>query len=97
MKSLSKISIVLTIISIFIFFSCQKQNDQPSDNNNLKQTNSYSSEVAYKWIDLQLRFFRTNATPIGGLPPQRYYAYSAIALYESVVPGMPAHQSLSGQ
>ena len=46
---------------------------------------------------MQLRLFRTNATPIGGLPPQRYYAYSAIALYESVVPGMPAYQTLSGQ
>lgn len=63
----------------------------------LKQTNTYSSEVALKWVDMQLRLFRTNAKPIGGLPPQRYFAYSAIALYESVVPGMPSYQSLAGQ
>ena len=46
---------------------------------------------------MQLRLYRTNATPIGGLPPARYFAYSAIALYESVVPGMPSYQTLSGQ
>ncbi len=63
----------------------------------LKQTNTYSSEVAFKWIDMQLRLFRTNTPFIGGLPPHRYFAYSAIALYESVVPGMPSYQTLSGQ
>jgi hypothetical protein len=46
---------------------------------------------------MQLRLFRTNPTPIGGLPPDRYFGYSAIALYESVVPGMPAYRTLSGQ
>ena len=109
-KSLSKKWILLATISIFIFSSCQRQIDKavqqeeistaPNNNNghgHLQQTNKYSSDVALKWIDMQLRLFRTNATPIGGLPPQRYYAYSAIALYESVVPGMPAYQTLSGQ
>jgi hypothetical protein len=46
---------------------------------------------------MQLRLMRTNPTPLGGVPPQRYFGYSAIALYESVVPGMPAYRSLSGQ
>jgi hypothetical protein len=31
------------------------------------------------------------------VPPQRYFGYSSIALYESVVPGMPEYKSLSGQ
>ena len=99
----------LFLFSMFIFWSCQKQIDQPSnteefqsksntkEQGHLKQTKTYSSEVAFKWIDMQLRLFRTNSTPIGGLPPQRYYTYSAIALYESVVPGMPAYQTLSAQ
>jgi len=95
--------------SLFIA-SCQKGMDKPaqreeisttpninSEHGHLKQTKKYSSEVVIKWMDMQMRLFRTNATPIGGLPPQRYYAYSAIALYESVVPGMPAYQTLSGQ
>jgi hypothetical protein len=111
MKSLTKSSAykwtLIISSSIFIFSACQKQIDQPakqeeitansSIQGHLKQTNTYSSEVVLKWMDMQLRLFRTNATPIGGLPPQRYYAYSAIALYESVVPGMPTYQTLSGQ
>jgi hypothetical protein len=92
-------------ILLFILLSlsaCQK--DFPigggkgdGDKGHLGQTNTYSSDVAFKWIDMQLRLYRTNATPIGGLPPARYFAYSAIALYESVVPGMPSYQTLSGQ
>jgi hypothetical protein len=46
---------------------------------------------------MQLRLIRTNPTFLGGLPPQRYYCYTGIALYESVVPGMPGYRSLSGQ
>jgi len=106
----SKKWMLFTTISIFIFSACQRQIDKPTqqeeistvpNNNNghghLQQTKNYSAEVALKWMDMQLRLFRTNATPLGGLPPQRFYAYSAIALYESVVPGMPAYQTLSGQ
>jgi hypothetical protein len=68
-----------------------------SNRGHLQQTKTYSSEVAFKWIDMQLRLIRTNPTPLGGVPPQRYFGYSAIALYESVVPGMPSYRSLSGQ
>ncbi|HKC34713.1 MAG TPA: hypothetical protein VKB95_01585, partial [Chitinophagaceae bacterium] len=109
-NALSKKLILFTTISIFIFSACQRQIDKPAqqeeisttpNNSNghghLQQAKNYSSEVALKWMDMQLRLFRTNATPIGGLPPQRYYTYSAIALYESVVPGMPAYQTLTGQ
>lgn len=99
--------LVLTIAAL-LFPSCRKENKltsakEPnglpvkSGQGHLQQTKTYSSEVAFKWMDMQLRLIRTNATPLGGLPPQRFYAYSSIALYESVVPGMPAYQSLSGQ
>ena len=103
--TLSKKWILFTIISSFIFSACQKQIDQKEVavtangvfKGHLKQTKDYSSDVAFKWMDMQLRLSATNATPIGGVPPQRYYAYSAIALYESVVPGMPAYLTLSAQ
>ena len=61
------------------------------------QTNRYSSEVALRWIDMQLELIRTSSPFIGGLPPSRPFAYTGIALYESVVNGMPAYQTLSGQ
>jgi hypothetical protein len=89
--------ILLAGICLLFLSGCKKEKGPKDDPGHLNQTNIYSSEVAFKWIDMQLRLFRTNATPIGGLPPARYFAYSAIALYESVVPGMPSYQTLSGQ
>ena len=67
-----------------------------SEHGHLKQTKEYSSEVVVKWIDMQLRVIRGT----GGMPPatnSRLFAYAGVALYESVVPGMPSYQSLSGQ
>jgi hypothetical protein len=95
--------VVIIFIATALLNSCQKLEEIASsgnlynNNGHLQQTKDYSSQVAFKWMDMQLRLIRTNPTPLGGLPPQRYFGYSAIALYESVVPGMPAYQSLSGQ
>jgi hypothetical protein len=97
------VRVAIFFMAITILDSCQKIDEITSIENgnlghgHLKQTKSYSSDVVFKWMDMQLRLYRTNPTPIGGLPPDRYFAYSAIALYESVVPGMPAYRSLSGQ
>ena len=113
MKSLTKtLSIkwmLLAVVTVFIFFGCQKQIDQPArqeeiasvaNSNNqhghLQQTNTFSSEVVIKWMDMQLQLMRT-ATGIPNNAFTRPYAYSGIALYEAVVPGMPAYQSLAGQ
>ena len=99
------------LISVLVLFSCQKQITRETssqeeaqaaaaskDHGHLKQAKEYSSEVAQKWLDLQVRNLRLPAGPnIFGLNGHRYFAYSAIALYESVVPGMPAYQSLDGQ
>ena len=103
-------AIILFALVPILILSCQKENKElpnteeiataansNKEHGHLQQTKTFSSEVVLKWMDMQLRLFRTNAPPLGGLPPQRYFAYSAIALYESVVPGMPAYQTLSGQ
>src|SRR4030095_13805548 len=110
-KSSSKKRVLFAVISIFIFSACQKQIDQPAQqqeipsaaNNNseyghLLQTKTFSATVAQKWQDLQNRFLRTptTANPYGR-HGHRWFAYCGIALYESVVPGMPAYQSLDDQ
>ncbi len=107
MRKKNQFAVLLFAAFSLFGLSCQKEikespnlEEIPSGQNghgHLKQTKNYSSEVAFKWMDMHLRLYRTNATPVGGLPPQRYFGYSAIALYESVVPGMPAYNSLSGQ
>lgn len=57
---------------------------------------TYSAEVATEWFALAQQL--TQQTP-GMNPPvaSRALAYLGLALYESVVAGMPGHRSLAGQ
>ena len=106
MKKLS-----LAMVLLLFLVSCQKETKEiPSqeeiaasaNNNNehghLKQTKEFSSDVVIRWLDLDLDMLRlplpAGTSVQGG---ERILAYSGIALYESVVNGMPAYQSLSGQ
>jgi hypothetical protein len=56
----------------------------------------FDSEVPTAWFDLSLILVQRTA---GYTPPvaSRAFAYAGIALYESVVSGMPGFRSLSGQ
>ncbi|QHV96461.1 vanadium-dependent haloperoxidase [Spirosoma endbachense] len=56
---------------------------------------SYSSEVVSNWLTTQLKVTRTTPAP----PPftVRRFAYIGVALYESIVPGLSAYQSLAPQ
>src|SRR5580765_4619365 len=93
--------LLLTSTSLFFFTSCQKelkQNDRSIElqstnaiaHGHLTQTNAYTSEVAVKWMDMQIRLMRT-ASGIPNVAFTRPYVYSGIALYEAVVPGMPSY------
>ena len=57
---------------------------------------AYSASVVHDWFNLSLQMVQQ--TP-GFSPPvaARALGYLGLALYESVVPGMPAHASLAGQ
>src|SRR6187401_1393107 len=110
MKSLTKALSLLSMLSLLVFISCQKetQTRQPqseeiataanSGHGHLQQTKTFSSDVVVSWINLQLQM---NKAPLpagtAGQGNDRCVAYCGIALYESVVPGMPAYQTLSGQ
>ena len=71
---------------------------QNKDHGHLQQTNTFSSDVVESWIAMQLDMLRV-PLPAGASAPtsERCQAYCGIALYEAVVPGMPAYQSLYGQ
>ena len=58
-------------------------------------TGAYAASTATAWFDLQLDLVRGTA---GFSPPvaSRSFGYTGLALYESVVSGMPAHRSLAG-
>jgi hypothetical protein len=102
----------LLFASLSLFnFSCQKESTQFSEqetgitsqkNDNehghLKQTKTYSSDVVKQWVKMHLDMLRLPLAPgTGGASGDRLMAYCGIAVYESVVNGMPAYQSLSGQ
>jgi hypothetical protein len=61
-----------------------------------KSADDYSAEVALKWISLERNMVWT--TP-GFTPPvaARAYAYTSLALYEAILPGLPQNKSLVQQ
>lgn len=113
MRSVTKTLSWLLVLSLIVLISCQKQVDKPYSkpqseeagvaNNNkehghLKQTKTFSSDLVVRWINVQLEMFRLPlAAGTGTQGTDRAQGYSGIALYEAVVPGMPAYQSLAGQ
>ena len=104
-----KTSLLLLSVSTIVITICACQKEIKTANESsglqtatrnahghLKQTKTYTSDVAISWMNMQLRLMRT-ATGIPNVAFVRPYAYSSIALYETVVPGMPAYRSLEGQ
>ncbi|HET9278005.1 MAG TPA: vanadium-dependent haloperoxidase [Flavitalea sp.] len=112
MRSITKTLSWLSVLSLIVFISCQKEVDKPysqqqaeeagAANNNkqhghLQQTKTFSSDALLRWMDFQLGLYKANVGLVGGPAGMRLTAYTSIAAYESVVPGMPSYQSLSGQ
>jgi hypothetical protein len=109
MKPIVVSSRLAVLIAVIFFYSCQKEIDEPgrrsnvrsekngSDHGHISQTKTFSSEVAQKWQNLQMRFLRISGANIFGMNGNRYFAYLGIGLYEAIVPGMPSYQSLHGQ
>src|SRR5258705_10198828 len=103
----------LTSLFLLVVVSCKKEakdlvgkknnaQAESTQNNNgrghLQQTKTFSSEVVVKWLNMQLDMLRVPlAAGTGSQSADRAHAYAGLALYEAVVPGMPAYQSLSGQ
>ena len=61
------------------------------------QALKFNADVPLKWYALAIKLART--TPNQGLSPvcARTFAYMGLALYESVVPGMPRYKSIQPQ
>jgi hypothetical protein len=95
--------IFLLVVS---FASCRKDIKQTEDpavrsskidnNSHSKHTRDYSSEVATKWMGMQLRIMQTTPLPLA-LANSYFMGYAGVTLYESVVPGTQHYQSLVGQ
>jgi PAP2 superfamily len=101
--------LLIGIVSVFNF-SCKKELEPEKNSNtentknivglngHLKQTKTFSSDVAIHWLNMQLDMLKVPLPAgTGSQGTDRCQAYCGIALYESVVPGMPAYQTLTGQ
>ena len=82
--------------SLFLLGACTNDDNQTMAPIAQKTTGTYDAEVVTEWYDLIKTL--TIETP-GYTPPvaARAFGYTSIALYESVVPGMPDKVSFSGK
>ena len=105
MKSLIMLSkkwTSLTLISIFVFTSCQKEKALPDVTTetpaktiaaSAKKTDKESSNVATDWYRLQFRILLERNSAFNGI----YFSYIGIGLYEAVRPGIKGAVSFSGK
>jgi len=96
------INILLLALMTFGFDACKKDNlndgFEKGPNGNpkaLPHTKQYPSDVAIAWFGLLTDITKTK--PYVPPPTLRIFAYSGLALYESVLPGMPSYQSMYKQ
>ena len=83
---------VLVMALLLVSIACDDDDDK-----NEKGTQTYSSDVVREWLDVQVGMLYAPTGNPFAFNPSRYMAYCGVALYESVVPGMPQYQSLQGQ
>jgi PAP2 superfamily len=88
LKSLGILFLALTLTVV----SCRKDEELFTS----KPSELYNAKVANDWFDM----LRTLTSKTAGFTPpvaSRAFGYAGIALYETVVPGMPRYESLAGQ
>ncbi len=79
---------LLSVITLVALHSCTKKDPE----NAYPHTKKYGPEVATSWYKKLTEITRTKPYPP---PPSiRILSYTGLALYESVVPGMPSYQSI---
>jgi hypothetical protein len=79
-----------------IHFLIEKLQAIKPDDGMIAPADQHSAEVPLAWFALQLKLVKESP---GFSPPvaSRAFGYAGVALYEAVVPGMPAYRSLAGQ
>lgn len=88
----TKFPIILALLASVFITSCRKEEELFKS----KPTEYFGAQVANDWMDM----FRTLTKKTAGYTPPvaaRSFGYAGVALYETVLPGMPQYQSLSAQ
>ncbi len=90
--------VLITIIAFITFVSCKKGSEDvdPVVVNPSPAASTFDGDLASDWLKIHLALIKS--TP-GFTPPvaSRSLGYASLALYESVVAGIPGHNTLKGQ
>lgn len=91
-KLIVNLSQATMAVLLMTFIACRKDEGLYLS----KPTELYEAKVANEWSDMMRTLTKKTA---GFTPPvaSRAFGYMGITVYETVVPGMPNHQSLVGQ
>jgi hypothetical protein len=91
-KTSRKILLLIILLSSFAIFTESCKKPPPPIVSSLPHTKQYPADVATTWFTLLTDIAKSK--PYVASPTLRIFAYSGMALYESVLPGMPSHQSM---
>ena len=93
-KFLTRYYWMLILMPLFFVTSCKKDIDEA--NVEFKNASEYNSDVPFEWNELLIEIDRYSPNY---RPPAaaRMMGYIGLAVYESVVPGMPEYKSLKSE
>jgi len=97
-RSIFKRTFALRIVGLFLVLAVLPAAAQKTTEGSLAMsvaTDSLAPDVAVEWM--QLVYERVREDGISAPGASRLYAYTAAALYESILPGMPNNFTLYGQ
>lgn len=90
-------TILTLLLSILFIFSCKKDSENPVTprKENISDVTKINAQIAENWIDVLRNIIANESVN----PPRasRVFAYTSIAMYESVVEGIAGNKSLQGQ
>jgi hypothetical protein len=90
-------SVLFCLALAISFVSCRKEGPIiTSSSSALKNPHLYPSAIIGKWISMQIRLMR-DATGFPNVVFSRYYAYSGVAAFEALTPGLSKEDALSGK
>ncbi len=87
---------LLVLGAAVLLQACRPNEDQPALAPQQAPAEGYPADVALQWSSMHLQLVRNSP---GQTPPvaARTFSYAGVALYEAVVGGLPANQSIVGQ
>ena len=86
----------VVMLAIVLLQACRPSDGTTPVTPQVNNATTYSNQVPLGWSDMHLKLIRNSP---GFTPPvaSRTFGYAGIAMYEAVVAGMPANQSLMRQ